>query len=467
MNFLKNIFSQNLRIIIIKLFIGCFIFLPVVLHGEDAGFSIDYAAAHAIKNSTAMAGLTGRAKVSDKIIFEKWRTFLPDIAFRYQKDDSVIYRSEDMRSQSALVEFGYDINTNGKSYYELKIANLEKYIAAVEIVIERNNIILQVKSKFYELIRLRDEIEVNKKLRESLIVNKKLAEEERRLGFTTKLNLTQIEARLLESDYFVKKSENDYFNKLKDFKAYIGYEFKGDIQSIDDADSNIKSVPSYSDAELVSIALKNRLELKRSELALLKAKYVMNLAKYYFLPKIRLEGSCGLNGTGFPPNNFTWNVGVKIDSSIFGNSVTAKQTFGEADGGNTRSAGSQARAGILDDVSVFSRIAGTRSAFEEAENSYLMLVKSIRLEIVRNYKNIFETRERLDVAVKNSVMIEEQLKIEKEKFRLGEITVKDFLDSNIEYSKAKLRVLAAKCDLKMAAAVFENSTGVINFRGEK
>ncbi len=466
MKFIQNIFFHNFNVSIRKLFIVCLILTPGVLPGEEADFSIDNAAAHAIKNSTAMAGLTGRAKVSDKIIFEKWRTFFPDIAFRYQKDDAVIYRSEDMRSQSALVEFGYDINTNGKSFYELKIANLEKYIAAVEILIERNNIILQVKNKFYELIRLRDEIEVNKKLKESLIVNKKLAEEERRLGFTTKLNLTQIEARLLESDYSVKKSENDYYNKMKDFKAYIGYEFKGDIQSIDDDTIN-KSVPSYTDAELVSIALKNRLELKRSELALLKAKYAMNLSKYYFLPKIRLEGSCGLAGTGFPPNNFTWNIGLKIDTSIFGNSVSAKQSFGEADGGNTRSSDTQTRAGILDDVSVFSRIAGTRSTFEEAENSHMMLVKSIRLEILRNYKNIFETRERLDVAVKNSGMIEEQLKIEKEKFRLGEITVKDFLDSNVEYSKAKLRVLAARCDLKMAAAVFENSTGVINFRVEK
>jgi outer membrane protein TolC len=172
----------------------------------------------------------------------------------------------------------------------------------------------------------------------------------------------------------------------------------------------------------------------------------------------------GLNGTGFPPNNFTWNVGIKIDSSIFGNTKNGRQTFGEADGGNTRSSGTQARVGILDDVSVFSRLAGSRAAFGEAENSYNMLVKSIRLEVVRNYRNIFETRERLDVAVKNSIMIGEQIKIENEIFRLGEITLKDFLDSNIEYSKAKLRVLAANCDLKMAAAVFENS---INYMGEK
>jgi outer membrane protein TolC len=438
--------------------------MPGALYGEDTGFTIDNAVMQAVKNSTAMAGLIGRAKVSEKIIFERWRTFLPDIAFRYQKDDTVIYRSEDLRSQSALVEFGYDINTNGKNFYEYKIANLEKFIAAVEIVIERNNIILQVKSRFYELIRMKDEIDVNKKLRESLIVNKKLTDEERRLGFTTKLNLTQIEARLLESDYFVKKSENDFYNKLKDFKAYIGYEFKGDIQAIDEMDFINKTVSSYSDAELVSMALKNRLELKRSELALLKTKYEMNLSKYYYLPKIRLEGSMGLNGTGFPPNNFTWNVGIKIDTSIFGNSMSGKQTLGEADGGNTRSSGTQARVGFLDDVSVLSRIVRTRSAFEEAENSYMMLVKSIRLEVVRNYKNIFETRDRLDVAIKNSDMFAEQLKIENEKFRLGEITVKDFLDSNIEYSKAKLRVLSARCDLKMAAAVFENS---INFKGEK
>ena len=436
--------------------------------GEDPEYiSVDIATTQAIKNSTTMAGLIGRAKVSEKLIFEKWRTFLPDLAIRYQKDDTVIYRSDDYRNQSATIDFGYDLNTNGKSVLEYKISGLDKVIAMSEIVIERNNIILQVRSKYYELLRLKDEIEVNKKLRDSLKLNKKFGEEEKRLGFSTKLALTQIEAKLSESEYSVKKSENDYYNKLKDFKAYIGFEFKSELKSIDDFEFNDEMVPQKKDEELLSIALKNRLELKKSELTLLKTKYNMKLAKFYYLPKFRLEGSVGTTGPTFPPNNFTWNIGVKVDTSIFGSGLSAKQTVGESDGGYTRNAGTQARLGILDDVSVLSRITSTEAAYSESENSHRMLINSIKLEVIRSYKNFFETKERLKIAKENAALYEEQLKIESEKVRLGETTMKDYLDATVELSKANLRVLAAKCELKISAAAYENNIGIINFNGGK
>ena len=427
---------------------------------EQDELTLPEAVSRALMNSTALISLKTKGDLSKRLISERWRDFLPDLSFRYQKEDAVAYREEDYRNQSAMIEIGYDISTGGKTYIEYKISRIERLLAQEEYRIERNNIILNVKRTCYELIRNRDEIAINRKLLDSLFIQKRIIDEEKRLGMATELQRVRVEARISEAEYGILHAENEYKNRLKDFKVLIGFPPGRNI-SIKKPDMRVENLPRIMQSRdrLISIALKNRSEFKRSRYAIYKTRKEMQLARYYYLPKFRLTGSCGYTGDRYPPNKKTWSIGFSVTTALFGSSVSGSQSFGESDNGNRRSSSSSSRLGVYDDPSYLRKIIGSESSFREAKLEYNKLKKSIVIEVARAFDNLVENKKLVRVAEKNEAMLEKQAEIENTRARLGEITRYDVLKTYLELAESRLRLLKAKTDYRIALAVLERAVG--------
>ncbi len=414
----------------------------------------------AIKNSKTMTSLKSKIQLSKRLVNEKWRGFLPDVSFTYKQDDTVTYREDDYRAHSATIDLGYDISTGGRTFTENRIAKIEAFLAAEELIIEKNNIIMEVKAKYYELIKSECEIAINNKLLDSLLLQQKIIDTEKNLGMATDLQKVQVDARISEAEYKIKSSENEYKNKMKDFMIYTGFPSNKTIK-LNNTYAGKEQAGSISipKERLLSIALKNRNEIKKSRFAMLKSKEQLKLAEYYYLPNIRLEGSYGFTGDKFPVNKMKWSLGVTLSTSILGNSISAGQTYGESDNRNTRTSNRNGSVGLYDNPSYVSTLIQAKGSHKENLLNYKLLKNSITLEVTRAYDSYTEAMERLKIAKRNVELVKKQVAIEKEKARLGEITTRDLLETYIELSKADLRLLTARTDSMLSIATLERSVG--------
>lgn len=423
--------------------------------------NLEDAISMAIKNSSELLSLKSKGVLSKRLSKEKWRSFFPDISLSYQKDDTVAYREDDYRNHTATVNMSYDIFTNGKTLLEFKISKIEAILALADYRIQKNSIVLETKSRYYELIKSYEETKVNEQLLENLLLQKKIVKKERKLGMATDLQMIQVEARISEAKYKIRKSKNEYQKKLKDFKVLLGYQFDREFilnlrpgtVALETDFSNLKK------DEIVSIALRNRHEIRRSSFNLLKARKALKLAKYYYLPQVKLEGSYGYSGDKFPINKMTWSVGVTVSTNILGNSLSAGQTFSESNNRNSRSSNTSASAGIYDTPSYFSQIISARSQYKESIKSHSLLKNKIVIEAIQAFDNYHESFERLKISKENVDLVEHQAKIENAKIRLGDLTRKDILETYIQLSQARLRLLTSRTDLLLAIASLENSLG--------
>ncbi len=410
---------------------------------QAAELSLDEAVARALTCSTRLAALKSSIDVSRRIINEKWRSYLPDVGVSYSKEDTVAYREDDYRSQSILLNVGVDLYNGGRTSAEYRIAKLEALLAAEEYRIERNAIVLNVRSLYYELLKNLDEIAINRKLMESL-----------------ELQRVQVEARIAEAEYGILKSENEYQNRLKDLRVLIGLA-PGAALAL--TRMEIASVPvtaiTRGRDELVAIALAKRNEFKKSTYLLYKTGREMELARAYYLPTIRLTGSYGYTGNRYPPNKKMWNVGISVTTAIFGSSLSGAQNYGESNNGGTRSSQRSGQAGLYDNPSYASAIIRTEASHREARLAHDLLRKSIAIEVVRAHDSVRENATRIAVSEKNVALLEKQVAIEDAKARLGEITRYDVLKTYLDLSSARLRRLVAKTDYLIAVAVLERTLG--------
>ncbi len=427
---------------------------------QAAELSLDEAVARALTCSTRLAALKSSIDVSRRIINEKWRSYLPDVGVSYSKEDTVAYREDDYRSQSILLNVGVDLYNGGRTSAEYRIAKLEALLAAEEYRIERNAIVLNVRSLYYELLKNLDEIAINRKLMESLELQRTIIAEEERLGMATELQRVQVEARIAEAEYGILKSENEYQNRLKDLRVLIGLAPGAALAltRMEIASAPVTAITRGRD-ELVAIALAKRNEFKKSTYLLYKTGREMELARAYYLPTIRLTGSYGYTGDRYPPNKKMWNVGISVTTAIFGSSLSGAQNYGESNNGGTRSAQRSGQAGLYDNPSYASAIIRTEASHREARLAHDLLRKSIAIEVVRAHDSVRENATRIAVSEKNVALLEKQVAIEDAKARLGEITRYDVLKTYLDLSSARLRRLVAKTDYLIAIAVLERTLG--------
>jgi len=441
------------KIIIIILISSSFSFAKE----SSISISLNNAISMAMKNSNSLAGLRTTEKVSRQLVKESWRNYIPDISLSYGNNQSVSIMENDTRNQSLNLSMSYNLYTNGKTITQTKLVKLESLLSSTNYLLERNKIHLTVTSKFYGIMKAKEEIKINKKLLESLFFQKRIIVAQKRLGMATELQRVQVEARIKEAQYKIIAAKNNLKTQEKDLQVLCGLNYKISIKIKGTMPKRIVYILPKK-ITLISIALKNRPEVKKSQFTLLKAKQQLRLATYYYLPEITISGSCGLSGPKLP-GEITWSLGLTLSTNFFGNTISGGQTFGESGGGNTRSSNTSVNGSIMDKHGFKSAILQAKGAYSQALYESKNMKNAIALEVTQAWNSLKETEKMVQLALDNQSMVTKQVMIEKAKARLGQITKKDLFESLIQLSQAELRYNSSRIDQLIAIAKLENALG--------
>jgi len=171
--------------------------------------------------------------------------------------------------------------------------------------------------------------------------------------------------------------------------------------------------PARSQAELVSLALENRPDYRRSEIEVQLARQDLKTTKGQYWPDLNLFGQVGHSTQTFANGSGDFAVGAKLTFKIL--------DFG--------------RGARSDQISAASEAARAQEQHKANE---------IQFEVVKAYQNFLTAQEKVTVAVSAVDQAEETLRIVKDRHGVGLTTITEVLRSQTALLRARLNLLASR-----------------------
>ncbi|MCL5670865.1 MAG: TolC family protein [Acidobacteria bacterium] len=193
--------------------------------------------------------------------------------------------------------------------------------------------------------------------------------------------------------------------------------------------SEVKAAVS-SLASLQGTAIEKRPDYKAAELQAENAKNSVGLAKKEFLPRIDMMGSWEIDNQTFATrggNN--WLAGATLSFDIF--------------------SGGARRAQIAESKAYQMRADAMRSHMESL----------VRLQVREAYLNLNAARQRVEVSRDSAAQAEESLRILRNRYDAGLVTIMDVLRAETMQTTAENNHLNAVYDYRLAFAALELATG--------
>jgi multidrug efflux system outer membrane protein len=176
-------------------------------------------------------------------------------------------------------------------------------------------------------------------------------------------------------------------------------------------------------------AIANRPELKAEQLRVEAARAGVEGARAARAPKIRADGSYGVNDTVFVPDTKQWQVGLSVDLPVF-------------------DAGSRVH-----------QIARSKADLAREQAVYENRVLQVRQEVWAAIAELERARDSIAANETNVRASDESLRVTRERYQSGAALVTDLLDTQTALASAEASLADARWSLLTARAGFERAVG--------
>jgi outer membrane protein TolC len=250
------------------------------------------------------------------------------------------------------------------------------------------------------------------------------------VGIVPKNDVLQAEVRLANARQGLVRAENDLAAAKSSFNILLRREIHTPLAVVDIL--AYKPFPMSFEASLEE-ALRQRPEIKTSQLIIDQAKENVKIAKSGFLPTISLLGN--YNRLSEEPN---LNGDMKNEKWT----VQALATFTLWNWGNTAF-----------------KVGENKVKVTQAEDSKNQLIESITLEVKNDYLNLLVAEKNIKVAETAIEQAEENLRMNEERYKYQVATQTDVLDAVVLLAQARVNYYGALSDFNVAKAQLERSMG--------
>ncbi len=289
------------------------------------------------------------------------------------------------------------------------------------------DIVLSVKSAFYDVLKKRDLLEVSKIALQTAEKHLEQSKELYKEGLAPRSDVIKSEVQVSNARLDVIKAENALLSVKANLVTVMGQPVTTDFNVISYDEGLLPILLPFKDVLL--LAHDQRPELKGSRARIESAKANIDQAKSGLYPNLSLDASYGWQQDQFSPSEKKWSIGLTVGIPIF-EQLTTKSKI------------NQATANL--------------NSLKAVETQTL---RSIELDVQQAWLSLKETMERLDVTRKTLEQTEEDMRVSEGRYKEGLGNILEVIDAQTALTQAKTNNVVALYDIASASAKLDRAIG--------
>jgi TolC family type I secretion outer membrane protein len=335
-------------------------------------------------------------------------------------------------SYSASLSLSQSLFRGGYNFSNLSYSRAGHRRAKESYEQTKQLVALEVKVRYYDLLRASRLLQVAEELVRSSEEQVKLEESLNEIGATTKANLLRAKVKLGEDRLGLITAQNNLSITRANLNDILGWDLDTPVEPMDDLELQ---KPPLDLSSLTERAISQHPGVKMADAQRHQARASLGMAKSGRLPSLSASGSYSWYDSDLPEDagdwkdHDSWSVGLSLSLPIF-------------DGLSTKSNIRQAQLNL----------AVTEEELKQTKREVTLAVKQAFLNLNEAEKRIQVTEESLELA-------EEERRLAEERYRLGASFLLELIDSQVAYSTAQTNYISALYDYKLALAQLEQAVG--------
>jgi outer membrane protein len=330
---------------------------------------------------------------------------------------------------SAGLSASWDVYTGGRRGAEREAAQAETRAAQATLTAQRANVSLEVERAFYEVLRTEDLATVAQARIQRAEEGVTAAQQRLQLGSATRSDLlrAQLELNTARGDLLQARTERDAA------QLSLGRLIGADdaVTATRGAESRLDPIGDAEAAALLDAIAGDAPAVLAARAQTESAAAGVDAARSQYLPSISV--SSGYNwqnqDPAFDQSRTNWSVGVGVSYPLF-NGYQREESVVRA-----RAQQTAAQATLAD------------------------AVRGVRTDAARALGQLRLAQERIELAEQAAATAQEDLRVQRERYRLGSTTILELLTSQEALVEAETDVVTARYDVQVARAELQALAG--------
>lgn len=398
---------------------------------------------YALENNFSIRQARERIREQEGLIIEVKARAIPNVALNsaYSRNDKEISQTTPPLEQnwSIVLEARQALYAGGGVRAALDAQKVVREAALLDLRSVINDALLEVRTRFYNVLLAREQIQVqeqNVKLLEEQLTN---ARNRFEAGSVSNFEVLRAEVELANAKPQLIRARNSLRTSIDQLRQSLGYlnTTPGNVRRIPEFVGTLEFTPASYDLQAsLDAARLHRPELLRLAKLVQAQERNVDFARSTYRPTLDLVGSYGLykdNGSdNFDDSRDGWTIGVESSWAIFDGRATA------------------------------GRVAQARSQVRQAELNLNEQTLAIEVEVRTALSSLQEAGELAEAAVKVVEQAEEALRLADARYGAGSATQLDVLQAQVSLTQARDNQLQANYSYNVALASVRRAIGELD-----
>lgn len=431
-----------MRILAFVILVVIFALSSKAVHSEPKSepltLSLQDAINLALENNPLIPKKKQQISIAQAEIAIKRGEFFPKVALKADYNKWGANRPKgSYSSYDAGITLTQPIYKGGSTTTQLKESQAKLAKVQAEMEEERQGLILEVTKGYYDILKAKELIKIEEEAIGQTKEVLSFVEAKFKAGRILKSELLISEIELLNNTQKLIRARNAYHLAVANFNNLLGRERTTVLKLSDNL--FFDKVEIYPEEDLLEEGHKNQPKLHEVKSDITIAQMQLEKAKAnYFKPDLDLVGEYKKmnNNMDYFYNNYNdiWFVGVSAKLPLF-------------EGGSNKA-----------------RIDKAESELEEVRIEEERVKQKVGLEIEEAYLRLKEKKEIVPLSIEATGKAEDNLRIFKERYKLGEINTKEFFEAQNLLISIQIECINALYDYNIARVELDKTTGLLERR---
>ncbi len=414
--------------------------MPAPMPDVPLTLDLRTAVTYAVENNFAIRQARERIKEQEGLIVEVRARALPNVAAvgNYTRNDEEISQSVPPNYQdwTIAIQARQVLYAGGGVNAAVDAQKVLREAALLDLRGVINNALLEVRTRFYNVLLAREQIKVqeeNVKLLEEQLQN---ARNRFEAGSVSNFEVLRAEVELANAKPQLIRARNSFRTSTDQLRQSLGFTntTQENIRRIPEFVGTLEFTPTSYDLQTsLDLARVNRPELLRFAKLVQAQERNVDFARAGYRPTLDLVGSYGLykdnRSNDFNDSRDGWTVGVESRWAIFDGRATA------------------------------GRVAQARSQYRQSELLLNEQTLAVEVEVRSALSSLQEAAELAEAAVKVVGQAEESLRLANARYSAGSATQLDVLQAQVSLTQARDNQLQANYSYNVALANLRRALG--------